>query len=113
MNTSHINHSTDLTIPKQLKSVNPNYVTAHFGKWGMGSNPSVLGYDESDGATGNKDGVFTQKPQGVQWENTIDEDPKKMFSITKKLLILSIGKLNQIIRFFYNFLIMPFILIFE
>ena len=77
MNTSHINHSTDFTIPKQLKSINPDYVTAHFGKWGMGSNPSVLGYDESDGATGNKDGVFTQKPQGVQWQNTIDEGSKK------------------------------------
>ena len=86
MNTSHINHSTDLTIPKQLKSVNPNYVAAHFGKWGMGSSPSILGYDENDGATGNKDGVFTQKPQGVQWENTIDKDPKKMFSLTKKAI---------------------------
>jgi len=86
MNTSHINHSTDLTIPKQLKSINPNYVTAHFGKWGMGSNPSVLGYDESDGATGNKDGVFTQKPPGFQWQNTTDEDPKKMFSITKNAI---------------------------
>jgi arylsulfatase A-like enzyme len=86
MNTSHINHSTDLTIPKQLKSINLNYVTAHFGKWGMGSNPSVLGYDESDGATGNKDGVFNQKHQGVQWENTIDKDPKKMFSITKNAI---------------------------
>ena len=86
MNTSHINHSTDFTIPKQLKSINSDYVTAHFGKWGMGSSPSVLGYDESDGATGNKDGVFTQKPQGVQWQNTIDEDPKKMFSITKSAI---------------------------
>ena len=86
MNTSHINHSTDLTIPKQLKSINPDYVTAHFGKWGMGSSPSVLGYDESDGATGNKDGVFTLKPQGIQWENTIDKDPKKMFSITKNAI---------------------------
>ena len=86
MNTSHINHLTDLTIPKQLKSVNPNYVAAHFGKWGMGSSPSILGYDESDGPTGNKDGIFTQKPPGVQWENTIDKDPKKMFSLTKKAI---------------------------
>ena len=86
MNTSHINHSTDLTIPKQLKSVNPNYVAAHFGKWGIGSNPSILGYDESDGPTGNKDGIFTQKPYGVQWENTINEDPKKMFSITERAI---------------------------
>jgi len=86
MNTSHINHSTDLTIPKQLKIINPSYVAAHFGKWGMGSNPTVLGYDESDGPTGNKDGVFTQKPHGVQWESKADEDPKKMFSITENAI---------------------------
>ena len=86
MNTSHINHSTDLTIPKQLKIINPSYVAAHFGKWGMGSNPTVLGYDESDGPTGNKDGVFTQKPHGVQWESKANEDPKKMFSITKNAI---------------------------
>ena len=36
MNTDHINHTTEMTIPKILKKVNPKYVTAHFGKWGMG-----------------------------------------------------------------------------
>jgi len=86
MNTSHINHSTDLTIPKQLKSVNPNYVAAHFGKWGIGSNPSMLGYDESDGATKNKDGRFDNKSSKLQWQNSIDKDPKKMFSITKNAI---------------------------
>ena len=58
MNTEHINHNSDFTIPKQLKKINPNYITAHFGKWGMDSNPKVLGYDVSDGPTKNKDGVF-------------------------------------------------------
>ena len=57
MNTQHINHNTDYTIPKQLKKVNPNYITAHFGKWGMDSNPETLGYDISDGATKNKDPI--------------------------------------------------------
>ena len=86
MNTSHINHSTDLTIPKQLKNINSNYVAAHFGKWGMGAYPSILGYDESDGATGNKDGGFDFKDNKKQWQNTINEDPKKIFSITDKAI---------------------------
>jgi len=86
MNTSHINHSTDLTIPKQLKNINSNYVAAHFGKWGMGAYPSLLGYDESDGATGNKDGGFNSKENKKQWQNTINEDPKKIFSITDKAI---------------------------
>jgi arylsulfatase A len=86
MNTSHIDHSTDLTIPKQLKKINPDYVTAHFGKWGIGSYPSMLGYDESDGATGNKDGGFDYKANKKQWQNTISEDPKKIFSITNKAI---------------------------
>ena len=86
MNTSHINHSTDLTIPKQLKNINSNYVAAHFGKWAMGAYPSILGYDESDGATGNKDGGFDFKDNKKQWQNTINEDPKKIFSITDKAI---------------------------
>ena len=86
MNTSHINHSTDLTIPKQLKNINSNYVAAHFGKWGIGAYPSLLGYDESDGATGNKDGGFDFKDNKKQWQNTINEDPKKIFSITDKAI---------------------------
>ena len=86
MNTSHINHSTDLTIPKQLKDINSNYVSAHFGKWGIGAYPSVLGYNESDGATGNKDGGFDPKSNNLQWQNSIDKDPKKMFSLTEKAI---------------------------
>ena len=86
MNTSHINHSTDLTIPKQLKSINPNYVAAHFGKWGMGASPAILGYNESDGATGNKDGGFDNKSNKLQWQNSIEKDPKNMFILTKKAI---------------------------
>ena len=86
MNTSHINHSTNLTIPKKLKLINSSYVTAHFGKWGIGVDPSVLGYDESDGKTGNRDGVFDFKSKKNQWQNNVGEDPKKMFSITKSAI---------------------------
>ena len=86
MNTSHIDHNMELTIPKQLKLINPNYLTAHFGKWGMDSDPSTIGYDFSDGPTKNKDGVFDYKSNKKQWSNTFDEDPKNIFSITKSSL---------------------------
>ena len=39
----------DLLVYQKLKKINNKYKTAHFGKWGMGSNPSILGYDVSDG----------------------------------------------------------------
>ena len=82
MNTNHINHNTPITIPKLLKEINPEYETAHFGKWGINVDPAILGYDESDGITGNKDGGFNQKNHKKQWSNNISKDPKKIFSTT-------------------------------
>jgi arylsulfatase A-like enzyme len=86
MNTNHIDHSSDFTIPKQLKKINPNYKTAHYGKWGMDSNPKILGYDKSDGATKNKQGGFNYDSNKLQWSNNFDEDPKKIFSITQRAI---------------------------
>ena len=87
MNTNHINHQTALTIPKLLKSIDPNYTAAHFGKWGIDVDPSVLGYDYSDGITGNKEGGFSYKSsKKMQWGNTITEDPKKIFSTTQSAI---------------------------
>ena len=87
INTNHIDHQTSVTIPKLLKNINPTYKTAHFGKWGIDVDPSILGYDESDGITGNKDGGFNYKsPKKKQWGNTITEDPKKIFSTTQKAI---------------------------
>jgi arylsulfatase A len=87
MNTIHINHQTVLTIPKLLKSINPNYTAAHFGKWGIDVDPSVLGYDYSDGITGNKDGGFSyNSSKKIQWGNTITKDPKKIFSTTQSAI---------------------------
>lgn len=83
MSTKHINHNTPITIPKLLKRINPNYTAAHFGKWGIDVDPAVLGYDESDGITGNKDGGFNHKNNRNQWRNNISKDPKKIFSTTK------------------------------
>ena len=84
MNTDHINHEKPITIPKILQIINPKYRTAHFGKWGIDVDPSNLGYDESDGITGNKEGGFDFRNNKKQWQNTISEDPKKIFSVTQR-----------------------------
>ena len=86
MNTKHINHQTPITIPKLLKKINPTYKTAHFGKWGIDVDPADLGYDESDGITGNKDGGFDYRNNKKQWRNNISEDPKKTFSVTESAI---------------------------
>ena len=91
MSTDHIDHTTIMTIPKILKKINSKYVSAHFGKWGMGiSNsemginygvhPSVLGYDYSDGKTTNRDGGF----QPPEWKFSTSDDPKKIYSLTQR-----------------------------
>ena len=61
MTTTHINYQTALTIPQLLKSINAKYTAAHFGKWGIGVDPLVFGYDYSEAITGNKDGCFNYK----------------------------------------------------
>ena len=84
MNTDHIDHEGFISIPKALKKINSQYRTAHFGKWGIGSSPSVLGYDESDGPTKNKDGNF--KNNKNQWVNVFKKDPKNIFSLTERAI---------------------------
>ena len=86
MNTDHIDHNRKITIPRLLKSINPNYKSAHFGKWGMGSEPSQLGYEISDGKTKNSDGGFDYKNNKRQWQNNINIDPKLIFSTTQKAI---------------------------
>ena len=86
MNTEHIDHEAKLSIPKELKKINPSYNTAHFGKWGMDSTPESIGYDLSDGATKNKDGVFNYNSNKLQWSNNEAVDPKKIFSITERAI---------------------------
>ena len=86
MNTEHIDHEAKISIPKQLKIINPSYNTAHFGKWGMDSTPESIGYDVSDGPTKNKDGVFNYNSNKLQWSNNESSDPKKIFSVTKRAI---------------------------
>jgi arylsulfatase A len=63
----------EITIAEFVKRHNPEYVFGHFGKWHMGpKDPSVHGYDWSDGPTTNKEG------------NLETEDPKEIYTVTEK-----------------------------
>ncbi|MBS1655556.1 MAG: sulfatase-like hydrolase/transferase, partial [Bacteroidetes bacterium] len=77
-----------LTIPSLLKSIDPSYKTAHYGKWDLRADiyPEDLGYDESDGNTGNSNGdVMLDKK--TKWSQTyINNDPKKTVTLTKRAI---------------------------
>jgi len=79
-----------VTIPRILKSVDPEYVTAHLGKWDHRfdqPDPSALGYDVSDGATGNGEGNIGAKKRNDRMDksalNPVD-DPKVIFDLTRR-----------------------------
>ena len=65
-----------------LKAANPDYRTAHFGKWDMRTDevtPEQMGYDVSDGYTGN--GTGGGKGSGGP---AAKDDPKLIFGITDR-----------------------------
>jgi len=72
-----------ITIPQALKKANPDYVTAHFGKWHIPSiTPVKAGYDVTEKAsgTGNGEGDFLDDMKTFLPE----DDPKRMFSLTER-----------------------------
>jgi arylsulfatase A len=75
-----------LTIPRMLKSANPDYKTAHFGKWDLRAEifPEDLGYDESDGDTRNRHGNLMSASEDKWDEIFINDDPKRTVSITQR-----------------------------
>ena len=101
MNTDHIDHMGFISIPKALKKINNEYRAAHFGKWGMGSNPSVLGYDISDGPTKNKHGNFDNNKS--QWRNIIKKIQKIFFLSLIKQYSLLIFVQRKTYHFFFKF----------
>ena len=66
-------------ISRMIKSIDPNYKTAHFGKWHQSLTPYDVGYDVSDGPTGNFEGDWVSN--GVK--NSAD-DPKRTFGISER-----------------------------
>ena len=70
-----------ITIPQALKKANPDYVTAHFGKWHNESiNPASAGYDVTDGPNGNPENFCADDGK----THLPDDDPKRIFSLTDK-----------------------------
>ncbi len=68
-----------VTIPQALKKANPDYRTAHFGKWHNESiKPTEAGYDVTDGPNGNGPGDFDDDRK----THLSDDDPKRIFSLT-------------------------------
>lgn len=45
-----------LTIPRAIKTANPDYKTAHFGKWHIAMQPDDAGFDYHDGMNSNSGG---------------------------------------------------------
>jgi arylsulfatase A-like enzyme len=77
------NFRKQLSIPQMLKKANPYYQTAHFGKWDARYDevtPEEMGYDFSDGLTGNNTGGGKN---GIEWPVALD-DPKLIFSLTDR-----------------------------
>ena len=74
-----------LAIPQLLKLANPNYRSAHFGKWHIDAEPAQLGYDVSDGKTGNKEGGYVED-QKEQWRGYEKDDPKRIEAITERAI---------------------------
>jgi len=72
----------ELSLPRMLKRANPAYRTAHFGKWDSRFDqvsPQDMGYDVSDGKTGN--GTGGNKGSGGP---AAKDDPKLVFGITQR-----------------------------
>ncbi len=62
------------SLPHVLKSLRPEYVCAHLGKWHIGRSPDALGYDVHDGGTGNGTGNVRE----------FGDDPKKIFDLSRR-----------------------------
>ncbi len=77
-----------LTIPLLLKNIDPKYKAAHYGKWDLRANifPEDLGYDESDGDTGNRNGDVMSDKETKWKEVYLNEDPKRIESLTKRAI---------------------------
>ena len=72
----------EISLPKMIKYANPNYKTAHFGKWHIrpkSLTPDVVGYDASDGPTGNFEGDWVSKGN-----LNSKKDPKRTFGISER-----------------------------
>ena len=82
----------EITIAEQIKKYRPEYATAHFGKWHLGSKgPEYHGYDSSDGITSNREGnqnykdnpkdIFGISERGIRWMSEQVQAGKPFFMV--------------------------------
>ena len=64
----------ELTIAELLKISRPEYVSAHFGKWHLGTPPDQHGYDAHSGNTSNVEGDIGEP------------DPKRTSEVTRQAI---------------------------
>jgi arylsulfatase A-like enzyme len=80
LNGHAVNHQPENALPNMIKSVDPRYVTAHFGKWHIPKlTPQQAGYDQSDGPTGNGEGDKADDGKPLP-----PDDPKRTFSLSRR-----------------------------
>lgn len=71
-----------LSIPQMIKAAAPDYVTAHFGKWGFHPRPPEHAeYDQSDSNSNNGEGDYLSVKDRTPLP---PDDPKRIFSITRR-----------------------------
>jgi arylsulfatase A len=82
----HPDYKNVPAIPQILKSISPEYRAAHYGKWDLraGIFPEDLGYDESDGNTGNRNGDMNSTKQTKFSDLFLLADPKRIETITDR-----------------------------
>lgn len=76
------------SIPEVLKKIDDKYTAAHFGKWDLraGITPEDLGYDVSDGDTGNSEGNRFVDKEDKWLKKYLLENPKQMDSLTARAI---------------------------
>ncbi len=76
------------SIPQLLKSISPDYRAAHYGKWDLRADlfPEEIGYDESDGNTGNSNGDMNSSKDTKWTDLFLNNDPKRIETITARAL---------------------------
>ena len=77
-----------ISIPELLKSIDPKYKAAHYGKWDLRADifPEDLGYDESDGNTGNKNGDMNSTKETKFTDVFLNNDPKRIETLTARAI---------------------------
>jgi arylsulfatase A len=84
----HPDYKKVTSIPQLLKSISSDYRAAHYGKWDLRADlfPEEIGYDESDGNTGNRNGDMNSTKDTKWTDLFLNNDPKKIESLSERAI---------------------------